>query len=62
MDLKLRRLENGYFKGNRASSRMHRKLGYRVEGLKRAAFRSMADGKLKDEYITALLKKDWVKG
>jgi ribosomal-protein-alanine N-acetyltransferase len=60
-ELKLRRLENGFFKGNRASSDMQKRFGYKVEGLKRKAFRCMADGKLKDECITALLKEEWVR-
>jgi RimJ/RimL family protein N-acetyltransferase len=60
-DLKLRRLENGFFRRNRASSKMQKKFGYKVEGLKRKAFRCMADGKLKDECITALLKEEWVR-
>jgi [ribosomal protein S5]-alanine N-acetyltransferase len=58
-ELKLRRLENGFFKGNRASSTMQRKFGYKIEGLRRKAFRCMADGKLKDECITGLLRQDW---
>jgi RimJ/RimL family protein N-acetyltransferase len=40
---------------------MQKKFGYKVEGLKRKAFRCMADGKLKDECITALLKEEWVR-
>jgi [ribosomal protein S5]-alanine N-acetyltransferase len=60
-ELKLRRLENGFFKGNRASSNMQKGFGYKIEGLKRKAFRCMADGKLKDEHITALLREEWVR-
>jgi [ribosomal protein S5]-alanine N-acetyltransferase len=60
-ELKLRRLENGVFKRNRASLDMQKRFGYRVEGLKREAFRCMADGKLKDECITALLRREWVR-
>jgi [ribosomal protein S5]-alanine N-acetyltransferase len=58
-ELKLRRLENGFFKGNRASFAMQRKLGYKIEGLRRKAFRCMADGKLKDECIMGLLREEW---
>jgi ribosomal-protein-alanine N-acetyltransferase len=61
-DLKLRRLENGFFKGNSSSARMQQKFGYKLEGLKRKAFRCMADGKLKDEYIMGLLKPEWKRG
>jgi [ribosomal protein S5]-alanine N-acetyltransferase len=57
--LKLRRLENGFFRGNRASLRMQQALGYKLEGVRRKAMRCMADGKFKDECITALLKEQW---
>jgi RimJ/RimL family protein N-acetyltransferase len=60
-DLKLRRLENGFFKGNAASLGMQKKLGYRVEGLRRKAFRCMADGKLKDECLMGLLRGEWAR-
>ena len=61
-DLKLRRLENGFFKGNEASRAMQERLGYQVEGERRQAYRSMADGELKDEVLTGLLKEEWKKG
>ena len=57
--LKLRRLENGYLKGNPSSLKMQKKLGYKTEGMRRKAFKCMADGKIKDEYITGLLKDEW---
>jgi RimJ/RimL family protein N-acetyltransferase len=60
-ELKLRRLENGFFEGNRASSHMQKGFGYKIEGLRREAFRCLADGKLKDECITALLVEEWVR-
>ncbi len=59
--LKLRRIENGFFKGNDHSFKMQKKLGYKIEGLRRKAFRCMADGKIKDEYIAGLLKEEWKK-
>jgi [ribosomal protein S5]-alanine N-acetyltransferase len=59
--LGLRRFENGYFRGNIPSARLQNKLGYKVEGLRKEAYVSKADGQVKDEYITALLRKDWVK-
>ncbi len=59
-DLKLRRLENGFFKGNAGSFGMQQKFGYKLEGEKRKAFRSMANGELKDECITGLLIEDWL--
>lgn len=58
-DLKLRRLENGFFRGNEASWAMQERLGYKIEGEKRKAYRCMADGELKDEIITGLLIEDW---
>jgi ribosomal-protein-alanine N-acetyltransferase len=58
-NLKLRRLENGYLKGNPSSLKMQQKFGYKVEGMRRQAFKCMADGKIKDEYITGLLREDW---
>ncbi len=61
-ELKLRRLENGFFKTNSASWRMQKRFGYKLEGLKRKAFRCMADGKLRDERITGLLRKEWKRG
>ncbi|MFA6518803.1 MAG: GNAT family protein [Candidatus Shapirobacteria bacterium] len=57
--LKLRRIENGYFKGNQSSFKMQEKLGYKLEGIKRKACKCLADGKIKDEYITGLLKEEW---
>jgi [ribosomal protein S5]-alanine N-acetyltransferase len=59
-ELSLRRLENGFFEGNDPSAGMQEKLGYRIEGKRRKALRCVADGQYKDEYITGLLKEDWV--
>ena len=58
-DLRLRRLENGFFDGNDGSLTMQERFGYKLEGKKRSAYRCMADGELKDEVITGLLKEDW---
>jgi len=60
-ELKLRRLENGFFKGNPASLKMQIRFGYKIEGVKRKAYRCLADGKLKDECITGLLRNEWMK-
>ena len=57
--LKLRRVESGFFKGNTPSFKLQKKFGFKIEGLRRKGFRCKADGKLKDEYITALLKEEW---
>ncbi len=58
-DLGLRRLENGYFPGNEASLALQKRLGYRQEGVRRKAYRCLADGELKDECITGLLVEEW---
>ena len=58
--LNLRRLENGYLNGNEQSKIMQEKLGYVVEGKRREGFLCTADGQFKDEYITALLKSEYI--
>lgn len=58
--LGLRRLENGYFKDNISSFKMQEKFGYKNEGIRRKKFKSMATGKYEDEYITGLLKEEWI--
>ncbi|MCL1912842.1 MAG: GNAT family N-acetyltransferase [Eubacteriaceae bacterium] len=60
-NLGLRRLENGFFTGNNASFKMQEKFGYKIEGVKRKRYKCMADGQLKDECITGLLKEEWKK-
>ncbi len=60
-ELKLRRLENGYFKENNSSFKVQEKFGYKVEGLKRKSFICMANGEIMDEYITGLLKEEWIR-
>lgn len=58
--LGLRRLENGYFKDNNSSWKMQEKFGYKNEGIRRKKFVSMATGNIEDEYITGLLKEEWI--
>lgn len=58
--LNLRRLENGYFKDNIGSFKMQEKFGYKNEGIRRKKFVSQATGKFEDEYITGLLKEEWI--
>lgn len=60
-DLKLRRLENGFLSGNRLSWIMQKRLGYKIEGKRRKVYRCLADGMLKDEYITGLLREEWLR-
>lgn len=59
--LGLRRLENGYFKENEKSHMMQLKFGYKDEGIKRKKFISQATGNVEDEYITGLLREEWIK-
>jgi len=59
--LNLRRLENGFFEGNPSSFKMQEKFGYKIEGLRRNAFKCMATGEIMNEYITGLLKEEWKK-
>lgn len=59
--LGLRRLENGYFKENEKSHKMQLRFGYKDEGIRRQKFISRGSGKIEDEYITGLLKDEWIK-
>lgn len=58
--LGLRRLENGYFKDNISSFKMQKKFGYKNEGIRRKKFISQSTGNYEDEYITGLLKEEWI--
>jgi len=60
-ELGLRKLENGFFDGNESSKKMQEKFGYKIEGKRRKKYYCMADGELKDEIITGLLKEEWIK-
>ena len=58
--LGLRRLDNGYFKENEKSHKMQLRLGYKDEGIRRKCFVSKATGKIEDEYLTGLLKEEFI--
>ena len=58
--LGLRRLENGFFDGNKSSWEMQKKFGYKIEGTKRQRYKCMSTGKIVDEHITGLLKEEWI--
>ena len=58
--LKLRRIENGYFRGNEKSRRMQLKLGYKDEGIRRKKFLCLATNEYVDECITGLLKEEFI--
>jgi RimJ/RimL family protein N-acetyltransferase len=57
--LKLRRIETGFLRGNIRSLNLQKKFGFKIEGVRRKRFKCMADGKLKDEFISGLLREDW---
>lgn len=61
IELGLRRLSNGFFEGNATSFKMQTHFGAKVEGLARQAYVCIADGTIKDEYKTGILKEDWMK-
>lgn len=60
-ELNIRKLENGYFKGNEGSWEMQEKLGYKKEGLRRKKYICLATGKEEDEILTGLFKEEWLK-
>lgn len=60
-ELNLRKIENSFFEGNDASWRIQEKLGYKLEGVKREAICCKADGIIKNECITGLLKSEWIR-
>ena len=57
--LKFRRIESAFFKGNPSSFKLQEKFGFRIEGIKVKGMKCNADGKIKDEHITALLRNNW---
>jgi RimJ/RimL family protein N-acetyltransferase len=57
--LKLRRLEAGVFVGNPSSGKLLEKYGFKLEGMKRKSHLCKADGKIKDEYIYGLLRREY---
>jgi len=59
-ELGLRKLENGFFDGNESSKLLQEKFGYKIEGKRRKKYLCLADGKLKDEVITGLLKEELI--
>ena len=40
---------------------MQLKFGYKDEGIRRKRFVSRGSGKIEDEYITGLLREEWIK-
>lgn len=59
--IKIRRLEANIFTENKASYKLLEKFGFRREGLRKEASRAKATGKLMDDYIYAMLRKEYQK-
>jgi [ribosomal protein S5]-alanine N-acetyltransferase len=57
--LKLRRINVEAFAGNEGSNGLIKKLGFRYEGLRKEVCRCKATGKIHDEYIYGLLRREW---
>lgn len=58
--LGLRRIENGYFRGNEKSRKMQMRLGYKEEGIRRRKYLCLATNEYVDECITGLLKDEFI--
>jgi len=59
--LKLRKLNSEVYKDNKASNATQKKMGYKLEGMKRKEVRCKATGKIHDSNLYGLLKEDWKK-
>ncbi len=59
--LKLRRLNSEVFIKNKPSNKTQKRMGYRLEGMKRKSSKSLAVNKINDTYFYGLLKEDWKK-
>ena len=59
--LKLRKLNSEVYKDNKASNATQKKIGYKLEGMKRKDVRCKATGKIHDINLYGLLKEDWKK-
>lgn len=59
--LKVRKMETGAYKDNKASNAVQIAMGYKFEGCKRKHHISKSTGKIQDENFYGLLKEDWKK-
>lgn len=59
--LKLRKIETGTYKENKASNNMSKKLGFKFEGIRRKSIKTQADGKIHDDILYGLFKGEWKK-
>lgn len=60
-ELKLRKLETEVYSDNKASNAVQKFVGYKYEGNRKKHAICLADGKIKDENLYGLMKKDWKK-
>ena len=59
--LNLRKIETGANRENTASKNMSKKLGFKLEGIRRKSFINKATGKIHDDVIYGLFKEEWKK-
>lgn len=59
--LKYRKIETAAYTDNSASNGMSRALGFKLEGTKRRSVTCRADGRVHDENLYGMFKKDWLK-
>ena len=60
-ELKLRKIGTSAYKGNKASNNMSKKLGFKFEGIRKKSLVTLSDGKIHDDVLYGLFKKDWKK-
>ena len=39
---------------------MQKRFGYKKEGMRRQKYKCLSTGKIVDEYVTGLLKEEWI--
>ncbi len=59
--LKMRKMETQAFADNKASNATQKAMGYKIEGCRKKHHISKATGKIHDETLYGLFKKDWKK-
>jgi len=59
--LKLRKIETDANKENISSNNMSKKLGFKLEGIRRKSIINRATGKIHDSVLYGLLKEEWEK-
>jgi len=59
--LKLRKIETDAYKENKASNNMSKKLGFKLEGVRRKSIKSEAEDKIHDSVLYGLFKEEWKK-